>query len=94
MRGPASTAPAGKRRARPCASPREGAGTGHACAPSPMSRQEASPMTRSNSLDTDSQGQDRGDSTPGPEGKPLSSDERAPADGAGAHMPTGNGDTR
>ena len=27
-------------------------------------------MTRSNSLDTDSQGQDRGDSTPGPEGKP------------------------
>ncbi|GBH24398.1 hypothetical protein [Burkholderia vietnamiensis] len=70
-------------------------------------------MTRSNSLDTDSQGQDRGDSTPGPEGKrpgtptppprsahdpaegkPLSSDERAPADGAGAHMPTGNGDTR
>ncbi|WP_155626497.1 hypothetical protein [Burkholderia vietnamiensis] len=51
-------------------------------------------MTRSNSLDTDSQGQDRDDSTPGPEGKPLSSDERAPADGAGAHMPTGNGDTR
>ncbi|KAB0630660.1 hypothetical protein, partial [Burkholderia latens] len=26
-------------------------------------------MTRSTSLDTDSQGQDRGDSTPGPEGK-------------------------
>ncbi|MBR7974120.1 hypothetical protein KDX01_13560 [Burkholderia vietnamiensis] len=74
-------------------------------------------MTRSNSLDTDSQGQDRGDSTPGPEGKrhgthtppprsahdpaegkPLSSDEGAPADprsdGAAAHMPTRDGDTR
>ncbi|KVV38881.1 hypothetical protein WT27_14945 [Burkholderia territorii] len=35
-------------------------------------------MTRSTSLDTDSQGQDRGDSTPGPEGKRRGTDTPPP----------------
>ncbi|WP_063552878.1 hypothetical protein [Burkholderia territorii] len=35
-------------------------------------------MTRSTSLDTDSQGQDRGDSTPGPEGKRQGTDTPPP----------------
>ncbi|MFP3501341.1 hypothetical protein [Burkholderia sp. SIMBA_062] len=35
-------------------------------------------MTRSTSIDTDSQGQDRGDSTPGPEGKRHGTDTPPP----------------
>ncbi|WP_179949201.1 MULTISPECIES: hypothetical protein [Burkholderia] len=36
------------------------------------------PMKRSSSLDTDSHGQDRGDSTPGPEGKRHGTDTPPP----------------